>query len=106
MKDIIDFYLTSPDWIYFSYSKQLTKIESVRIGLIKYLLVKTKDTIKVDNVEMDNFLLLEWPYYVYKNFRKETPKYYDVYVVRTTEKGKLDIGKLIARDVALHKHNE
>lgn len=104
MPDELDLYLTSPDWISFSGSKQLSKIERINIGFGFYLHVTTKDILLIDNnIPVQEFLLTKWYHFVGKGYKENLPTSFDVFIAETKTDGRIRIGKCIARETMLHK---
>ena len=106
MPDELNLFLTSPDWISFSGSKQLIKIERINIGLGFYLHVTTKDILLIDNMPVKEFLLTKWYHYVGKSYMENLPISFDVYVAQIGGNGKGRIGNCIGRDTRLHRKED
>ena len=71
----MNLYLTSPDWLEFNASRQIEKIERIRIGIFSYLLVSTAEPIRnsKDKTESKQLLLTSTFHFIGSNYMARLP---------------------------------
>lgn len=101
----MNLYLTSPDWKEFAYSRQIEKIEKIRIGLFTYLLATTVAPIKnsIDNTQSKQILLTTTFHFISSNYMAKLPIELNVFAVNKGINGKIKCGVCLAKGVNLHK---
>ncbi len=99
----MNLYLTSQDWVQFSGSKQIEKIERVKSGIFSYLLVTTVEPIRnsKDNTESRQLLLTSTFHFIGSNYMTRLPLELNVFSVKQ-ENGKMRYGDCLAKGVDLH----
>ena len=104
----MDLFLTSPDWTEFSYSRQIEKIERIRIGLFTYLLVTTVDPIEnsIDNTKSKQILLTTALHFISSNYIGKLPIELNVFAVKKDLNDKIKCGDCLAKGVDLHVKNK
>lgn len=100
----MDLYLTSPDWTEFIYSRQIEKIERIRIGLFTYLLATTVDPIKnaIDNTESKQILLTTTLHFISSNYIAKLPIELNVFAFKKDLNDRIKCGVCLAKGVDLH----
>jgi hypothetical protein len=100
----MNLYLTSQDWTEFRHSRQIAKIERIKIGMFSYLLATTVDPVKneLDKTVSNQILLTTTLHFVRPTYLKRLPLELNVFAATTDLNGKIKCGACLAKGVDLH----
>lgn len=100
----MNLYLTSSDWAEFSHSRQIAKIERIKIGIFSYLLATTVDPIKneIDKTASNQILLTTTLHFIRPTYLKRLPLELNVFAITNALNGKIKCGACLAKNVDLH----
>lgn len=100
----MDLYLTSPDWVEFSYSRKIEKIERIKIGLFSYLHATMVDQVKnySDESKSKEIILTTSFHFIRTNYISRLPLELNVFAIKIDKRGELRCGMCLAKGVSLH----